>query len=123
MREHVLWNPLNSVDKCEKMLKYTTNCDDLQWDGKLIAILFQNRFTGYQATNEYALEATDCLCYRFFPSISDIHSNHKEIVELFIIPSLFCLLRNVCEYFCTISKVTSHNLWISNVSQLYKALV
>ena len=105
------------------MLKYTTNCDDLQWDGKLIAILFQNRFTGYQATNEYGLEATDCLCCRFFPSISDILSNHKEIVELFIIPSLFCILRNVCEYFCTISKVTSHNLWISNVSQLYKALV
>ena len=79
----------------EKMLKYATNCDDLQWDGKLIAILMQNRFIGYQATNEYGLRTSDCLCYRFFPSISDILSNHKKIVE----HSLFSFLRNVGENF------------------------
>ena len=79
----------------KKLLKYETNCDDLQWDGKLIAILIQNRFIGYQATNEYGLKTSDCLCYRFFPSISDILSNHKKIVE----HSLFCFLRNVGEHF------------------------
>ena len=78
------------------MLKYPTNCDDFQWDGKLIAILFQNRLIGYQATSEYGLGTTDCLCYRFLPSISDILSNHKKIVEY----SLFCILRNVCECLC-----------------------
>ena len=79
----------------EEMLKYTTNCNDLQWDGKLIAILMQNRFIGYQATSKYGLGTSDCLCYRFFPSISDILSNHKKIVE----HSLFCFLRNVGEHF------------------------
>ena len=77
----------------EEMLKYATNCDDLQWDGKLIAILMHNRFIGYQATNN--LGTSDCLCYRFFPSISDILSNHKKIVE----HSLFGFLRNVSEHF------------------------
>ena len=79
------------------MLKYATNCDDLQWDGKLLAILYQNRIIGYEATNEHRLGASDCLCYKLFPSIADIDSNHQKIVELFIIPSLFCILRNVCE--------------------------
>ena len=79
----------------KKMLKYATNCDDLQWDGKLIAILMHNRFIGYQATSKYGLGTSDCLCYRFFPSISDILSNHKKIVE----HSLFCFLRNVGEHF------------------------
>ena len=100
----------------EKMLKYTTNCDDLQWDGKLIAILFKDRFIGYQATNEYRLGAADCLCYRFFPSISDILSNHSKIVGSFIISALYCLLRNVCECFRTISKITTtRNTLVINI--------
>ena len=67
------------------ILKYATNCDDLQWDGKRIAILMQNRVIGYQATNEYGLSTSDCLCYRFLPSISDILSNHKKSYRTLII--------------------------------------
>ena len=65
--------------RIEKLLKYATNCDDLQWDGKLLAILYQNRIIGYEATNEHRLGASDCLCYKLFPSIADIDSNHQKI--------------------------------------------
>ena len=87
----------------KKMLKYAwVNCNEMLWDGKLIAILFRNRFAGYQAVNELGLSTSDCLCYRFFPSIREIRSHFKKILEL----SLFALLRNV--FFVTIG----HNLWV-----------
>lgn len=74
------------------MLKYSwINCDDMLWDGKLIAILIRNRFAGYQAVPESGLLTTDCLCYKFFPSIREIRSHFQKVLE----HSLFGILRNV----------------------------
>ena len=66
-------------------------CDKWEWDGNLIAFITNDRFAGYQHANDNELSTTDCLCYKFLPSIFDIVSNHRRAVQY----SLFGVLRNV----------------------------
>ena len=81
----------------EKIMKHQTYdfCHDWEWDGKLIAVLRGYRLFGYQVSSISGLETTDCLCYKYFPSLVDIISNHKKVVEY----SLFGLLRKVQGYY------------------------
>ena len=69
-------------------------CHDWQWDGKLKAVLKNDRFFGYQVTGLSGLETTDCLCYKYRPSLFDIVSNHRKIMGY----SLFGVLRKVFGY-------------------------
>ena len=77
----------------KKIILFPTSdfCHDWQWDGKLKAVLKNDRFFGYQVTGLSGLETTDCLCYKYRPSIFDIVSNHRKIMEY----SLFGVLRKV----------------------------
>ena len=77
----------------KKIILFPTSdfCHDWQWDGKLKAVLKNDRFFGYQVTGLSGLETTDCLCYKYRPSLFDIVTNHRKIMGY----SLFGVLRKV----------------------------
>ena len=81
------------IDFPQTMLKYpsTPFCNSWEWGGKLVAIVIGDRLVAYQVVTDFALSSADCLCYKYFPSIADIISNHRKVVEY----SLFGFLRKV----------------------------
>ena len=89
----VFYHRRSMIDLPQTMLKYpsTPFCNSWEWGGKLVAIVIGNRLVAYQAVTDFALSSADCLCYKYFPSIADIISNHRKVVEY----SLFGFLRKV----------------------------